>query len=801
MKLSRKFLSDYLDIEDISSKEIAEKMTFAGNEYESITSIASGTNLVVGLVHECIDHPDSDHLHVCQVEIKPGEITQIVCGAPNVATGQKVIVALIGAVLPGDFEIKKSKIRGEESNGMICALGELGVDNKYQNDEDKAGIHVLPHDAPIGENALSYLGFDDETIDFELTANRGDLLSIMGMAYEIGAILDKKVKLPTIKIDKETDDITKYLSLDVKTENCPLYLARMVKDVEIHESPAFIKARLIASGIRPINNVVDISNYVMLELGQPLHFFDYKTLGNKIIVRMSKDKEEITTLDSETRTLTDSDIVIANDKEPVALAGVMGGLNSEIELGTKDIVIESAIFNSTLVRLTSKRVLRSEASNRFEKGIDPTRTYMAITYACELLEKYANAKVIKGTVIHDKIDYKDKVIEISQDEIEAVLGLTLTNKQILDIFKRLAFEVEEDNNTFDENIYKVSVPSRRLDISIKEDLIEEIGRINGMDSIVGRLPMESIKPGKYDKVYLKEKLISKRLEALGLNQVMTYSLTSEKDLRKFTNDEFISYEINNPMTEDRKYMRYSLIPSLISVADYNLSRKNNDIFIYEISKVYYMKDNENVMESKVAGILLGGYLNNTWQHIINTADFYTAKGIIESLLDYLGLKGRYTFDTENIPSDYHPYQTARILMDKTPMGYVGAINPTINKNKLFIFELNLEIIFNTKIRNIKNKEVSKYPSITKDLAFILNKDINSSEVIETIKKSTNKLLINVEVFDYYVGENIDSNKKSLAFSLNFSDNTRTLNEEEVMMEFNKAIKGVTDKHSAILRDK
>ena len=801
MKLSRKFLSDYLDIENISTKEIADKMTLAGNEYESIDSIASGTNLVIGYVHECIDHPDSDHLHVCKVEIKPGEITQIVCGANNVASGQKVIVALPDAVLPDDFVIKESKIRGQESNGMICALGELGVDNKYQTEEDKEGIHVLPNDAPIGEEALKYLGFDDEIIDFELTANRGDLLSVIGMAYEVGAILDREVKKTSINIKNETDDITKYVTLDVKTNNCPLYLTRMVKDVEIKESPSFIKARLMASGIRPINNVVDISNYVMLEYGQPLHFFDYKTLGNKIIVRMAKDKEEITTLDSEKRILTENDIVIANEKEPVALAGVMGGLNSEIENDTKDIVIESAIFDSILVRLTSKSVLRSEASNRFEKGLDPKKTYMAIDYACELLEKYANAKVIKGIVKHDKIDYKDKVIEIEQDKIEQILGLTLTNNQILNIFKRLAFEVEKDNNTFDNNIYKVSAPSRRLDINIKEDLIEEVGRINGLDNIIGTLPTERIKPGKYNPIYLKEKLISKRLEALGLNQVMTYSLTSANDIKKFTIDEFDPYIINNPMTEDRKYMRYSLLPSLLSVVDYNLSRKNNNIFIYEISKVYYKKNNEDVMDSKVAGVLFGDYLNNTWEHIENKVDFYTAKGIIESLLDYLGLKGRYSFDTDNIPSDYHPYQTARITIDKNTLGYVGAINPTTNKNKLFIFELNLEVIFNTKIRNIKNKEVSKYPSVSKDLAFILNKDISASEIVETIKKSTSKLLTNVEVFDYYVGENIEPTKKSLAFSLTFSDQARTLNDEEVMTEFNKAIKAVSEKHNAILRDK
>ncbi len=397
MKLSRKFLSDYIDIDGITTEQIAEDMTAVGNEYDSCEKLIPATNLTIGEVIECADHPDSDHLHVCKVDIG-SEVLDIVCGAPNCRKGIKVVVALVGAKLPGG-EIKAGVIRGCASNGMLCSKAELGLDSKFLKEEDYKGIIELGEDAKLGEDPIKYLGLDDEVIDFELTSNRGDLLSILGMAYEIGAIYGKKVN----EVDgyhNESGNID--FDVKVETENCPLFLAKQVKNVTIKESPEFIKNRLIASGIRPINNVVDISNYVMLELGQPLHFYDNDLLGNKIVVRMAKDGEEVKTLDDEVRTLSSEDIVIADESKAIGLAGIMGGASTEINENTKNVLIEAAIFDSVKIRKTAKKVLRSEASNRFEKGIATIRTYLAIHRCCNLLEKYADATIVGGLLEYDK---------------------------------------------------------------------------------------------------------------------------------------------------------------------------------------------------------------------------------------------------------------------------------------------------------------------------------------------------------------------------------------------------------------
>ena len=504
MKLSTNFVKDYIDI-DVDVKTLAEDMTRVGNEYDSAEKLINATKLVIGQIKECKDHPDSDHLHLCKVDIG-SEVLDIVCGAPNARVGIKVIVAQDGAELPGGT-IKKGKIRGEESNGMMCSIAELGLESKFLTQADKDGIAELGEDAVIGEDPIKYLGLDDEVIDFELTANRGDLLSILGMAQEIGAIYDKKPREIEIKYTENGEDINNQFSVDVKTENCSLFLAKKALNVTIKESPKFIKNRLIASGIRPINNVVDISNYVMLEVGQPLHFYDADRLGNKIVVRMAEENEKLTTLDNEERTLGQDDIVIATDTNAIGLAGVMGGLDTEVEEDTKNIIIESAIFDSVKVRKTSNKILRSEASNRFEKGIDPKRTYMAIERACTLLEKYADATIVTGKVVYDKTNSEDKKIEVAYQNINDVLGTTIPKEEILNVFRKLGFDYEEK-----EKSVVVNVPSRRLDISIKEDLIEEVSRIYGVDNIEGKLPVVDMKQGSYDKT-LRE--IRNKMIALG----------------------------------------------------------------------------------------------------------------------------------------------------------------------------------------------------------------------------------------------------------------------------------------------
>nr|MBB1522000.1 phenylalanine--tRNA ligase subunit beta [Clostridiales bacterium] len=468
MILSLNFLRDYIDIDkDIDIKELAEKMTSLGNEYDFAGNLLGGDKLVIGEVIECENHPDSDHLHVCKVNIGD-EILQIVCGAKNVRKGLKVIVALVGCKLP-EIEIKKSTIRGVDSCGMLCSMLELGLDSKFADDVDKVGIHELPEDAPVGNNPLEYMGFDDKIIDFELTSNRGDLLSVLGMAYEVASVYGNEVKLPNMNYDESGNDINDDFKVNINTDNCKLFLAKRVNNVNIHESNQKIKERLIASGIRPINNVVDISNYVMMELGQPLHFYDADKLKNVLEVRMAKDNEKLVTLDNVERVLSSDDIVISDGDRAIGLAGVMGGIDTEVTAETKNIIIEAAIFDNVKVRKTSNKILRSEASNRFEKGLDPNRTYMAIDRACNLLQEFADGNVNTGMVVYDKTDKSNKVIDITVDNINNILGASISETEIVEIFNKLGFKAE-----ILDNLLRVSVPTRRIDISIKEDLIEEV---------------------------------------------------------------------------------------------------------------------------------------------------------------------------------------------------------------------------------------------------------------------------------------------------------------------------------------
>ncbi|MGE5455755.1 MAG: phenylalanine--tRNA ligase subunit beta [Ignavibacteriales bacterium] len=795
MKLSKKFLNDYIDIKDINYHEVAEKMVTAGNEYESINKISEATNVVVGHILECEKHPDSKKLSICKVDIGT-EVVQILCGAPNVKKDQYVAVAKVGAVLPGDFEIKKAQLAGMESNGMICALDELGIESKYLTEEDKTGIHPLNGNPKVGEDAIKYLGFDDEVIDFELTANRGDLLSIIGMAYEVGAIYGKKVNLPDNKFEETKEDIDSEHTLKVNTPNCSIYLAKKVKNVEITDSPEFIKTRLMASGIRPINNVVDISNYVMLEYGQPLHFFDADKLGSDVIVRMANDKEEVVTLDGKTRNLKETDIVITTPKEVVALAGVMGGLSTEITDETKSIFIESAIFNPYYIRNTSKEILRSEASNRYEKGIDPNRTLLAINRACYLLNKYANGQVMGGILTHDKADKNNKVIDINLSKINSVLGMTLKVEDVEKIFNNLNFEYK-----INEKEFKVVVPTRRLDINIEEDLIEEIGRLYGYTNLIGKLPITSIKKGTYSSKAKMIKDIRRRLEGLGLNQVITYSLVGEKENDEFLIESKDKIIITNPMSEDKKVLRRSLIPSLLGVFEYNLARKIKDIDIFEIGSSYYKKGDNYIEETMISGLIYNNYYTNNHQGNIVKADFYVLKGIIENLLDYLGLNGRYNFKVEKLPNEMHPGRSANIVVDNEMIGYLGQVHPNISKKEVYVFEISLEKIISKKVRDIKFKEMSKYPEINKDVAFLIDKNIMASEIMSIIKKASGRLLTNIDVFDVYEGEKIDNNKKSIAFSLTFSDPTKTLTDEEINVVFNKVIESVEKEFNAELRNK
>ncbi len=787
MKLSTNFVKDYVDI-DVDVKQLAEDMTRVGNEYDSAEKLINATKLIIGEIIECKEHPDSDHLHLCKVNIGK-EVLDIVCGAPNARTGIKVIVALVGAELP-DKTIKKGMIRGQESNGMMCSIAELGLESKFLKPEDKDGIAELGEDAVIGEDPIKYLGLDDEVIDFELTANRGDLLSILGMAYEIGAIYDKPVKEVELEHKETGEDINKTFSIDIKTDNCKMFLVKKVEDVKIKESPAFIKNRLIASGIRPINNVVDISNYVMLELGQPLHFYDADRLGNKIVVRMAEEGEKLTTLDDIERDLSIEDIVIADATHGVGLAGVMGGLETEVEEDTKNVIIESAIFDSVKVRKTSKKILRSEASNRFEKGIDPKRTYMAIERACRLLEKYADGKVITGIVKYDKTDAKDKEIEIKFKDVNDVLGTVIPNEEILNVFRKLGFTYTSDSEKA-----IVKVPSRRLDISIKEDLIEEVSRIYGVDNIEGKLPVVPMRKGSYDKT---QREIRNKMISLGLNETLSYILINDKEVRNYTLDEFEPLKLLDPITEDRNTLRYSMIPSLYKIYEYNNAREQKDISIFEIGKGFYKKGEVYGEDTKLCVLMTGKYLLGI-ENNKNNVDFYVIKGVAEEILEYLGYENRYSFIKEQMPKEMHPGQSAYINVNGTNVGIIGKIHPSITKEDVYVLEINLDELLQKKVGKMKYKEISKFPSIKKDLAFVVNKNMISKDIEKVIKNAGGSLLTKIEVFDVYKGSNLPEDKKSIAYSLTFLDNKKTLTDEEINNIMNKIIENVTTRCNAEIR--
>lgn len=807
MKLSTNFVKDYVDI-DVDVKTLAEDMTKVGNEYDSAEKLLNVTKLVIGEVKECEMHPDSDHLHVCKVDIGK-EILNIVCGAPNVRKGLKVIVALDGAELPGGI-IKRGVIRGQESNGMLCSMAELGLEHKFLEEADKTGIHELPADAPIGKDAVSYMEMNDEVIDFDLTANRGDLLSILGMAYEIAAIYDKKVKDIDVSFKENNENINDNFKVEVNTDNCSIFLAKKVKNIKIEESPLFIKNRLIASGIRPINNVVDISNYVMLETGQPLHFYDADTLEGKIQVRMALEGEKLTTLDGIERILKTDDIVISDGKKAIGLAGVMGGLETEITENTKNVIIESAIFDPIKIRMTSKEILRSEASSRFEKGLDPNRTYMAIKRACHMLEKYAGAEVVGDIAKYDTTDLADRKIEITFENINRILGMDIPKKDTLDVFRKLGFtckiknlqeerkityqESEEDLEKYDIAI--VSVPKRRGDITIKEDLIEEVGRIYGVDKIQGKLPNIAPKEGSYDKVTRE---IRNKMVHMGLNETLSYILVNDKEAKMFTKDDTELVKLLDPMSEDRNTLRHSILPSLLKIYEYNKARNVKDVSIFEIAKAFYKKNEQYGENTKLAALMAGEYYLGIENR--KKVDFYTMKGVVEELLNFLGYTGRYSFiaDEKRLPSELHPGQSAMISLNNDMIGIIGRVHPSIEKEDIYVFEIDLDKLLEKKVSKMKYKEISKYPNVKKDLALVVDKNISSQEVATLIKKSGGSSLENIEVFDVYEGKGIEDGKKSIAYSLTFARPDRTLTDEEINELLEKIIEFTNKKIGAELR--
>jgi len=787
MKVSLNWLKELVDV-NVGVKELADKFNIHSAEVEDYYELCNASNLVVGYVIEKSPHPNADKLSVCQVDIG-GEISQIVCGAPNVAAGQKVIVSLPGAILPGNFKIKKSTIRDVESNGMICSLGELGIDKKYHNED---GIHVLPNNLEVGKNAIEEMYLNDEVMELDLTPNRADLLSMMGLAYDTAAILNTKVHLNTpnvVEIEEENN-----VNIKIETPNCMSYYARVIKDIEIKPSPLFMQSRLIAAGVRPINNVVDITNYVMLETGQPLHAFDYDLFNsNTITVRMANKGEQFTTLDEKQRVLKQDDILITNDKIGVALGGVMGGFDTEITNNSNTILLESAVFDPYHIRKTSARLdLRSEASNRFERKVDPARTVLALNMASELFTKYANGKVLKGISVIDNTNKEEIKIDLSLEKINHYLGSDYSLELVKETLSKLSFNYE-----LKDTLFTISSPTRKQDIETYQDIIEEVGRIIGYDKLPLTLPT-TISQGKLTDYQLFRRKIKRTMTSLGLNEVISYSLLNEDKVYDFVKDKAKIIKVAMPMSKDRAVMTLTPINGLLDAVKYNVARKNKDLFFYEVGTRYEV-GSEKIL---LCGALTGELSNTAWQGKKEVIDFYIVKGILESLFNKLGLS-HLVFESMGDYKNLHPGQSAYIKDRTGTVGFIGKLHPQYENNNdikdVFVFELDVLKMYEVKRPLRKVKEINKFPSIYRDIAIVLDDKVSAKEVTDAISKAGKRMLVNVNVFDLYIGESLGKNKKSLAVRMEFSDSTKTLETAEVDAR-TKEILGIIGKQlNAVLR--
>lgn len=781
MLISNEWLKEYVTIDD-SVSNLAERITRTGIEVDDLIDYTKDIkNLVVGFVKSKEKHPDADKLNVCQVDIGEDEPVQIVCGAPNVDAGQYVIVAKVGGRLPGGIKIKRAKLRGERSEGMICSLQEIGISSNYIPKSFESGIFVFSESQVPGTDALQALYLDDQVMEFDLTPNRADALSMIGTAYEVAALYNTKMTKPETTSNELELSANDELTVTIENEDkVPYYSARVVHDVTIEPSPIWMQVRLIKAGIRPINNVVDISNYVLLEYGQPLHMFDQDAIGSQqIVVRQANEGEKMTTLDDTERELLTSDIVITNGQTPIALAGVMGGDFSEVKEHTSNIVIEGAIFDPVSIRHTSRRLnLRSESSSRFEKGIATEFVDEAVDRACYLLQTYANGKVLKDRVSSGELGAFITPIDITADKINRTIGFDLSQNDIVTIFNQLGFDTE-----INDDVITVQVPSRRKDITIKEDLIEEVARIYGYDDIPSTLPVfEKVTSGQLTDRQYKTRMVKEVLEGAGLDQAITYSLVSKEDAIAFAMQQRQTIDLLMPMSEAHASLRQSLLPHLIEAASYNVARKNKDVKLFEIGNVFFA-NGEGELPDQVeylSGILTGDYVVNQWQGKKETVDFYLAKGVVDRVSEKLNLEFSYRrADIDGL----HPGRTAEILLENKVIGFIGELHPTLaadnDLKRTYVFELNFDALMAVSVGYINYQPIPRFPGMSRDIALEVDQNIPAADLLSTIHAHGGNILKDTLVFDVYQGEHLEKGKKSIAIRLNYLDTEETLTDERV----------------------
>lgn len=794
MNLPMSWLADYTDITDITPKEYADRLTMTGSKVETVENLGKDiTKVVVGEVITCEMHPDSDHLHVCSVDVGEGEPIQIVCGAPNVAVGQKVPVALNGSTLPGGIKIKKGKLRGVMSNGMICSHEELGIEPSRLGYEPEYGILVLPEDAQIGCDVKDLYGLNENVVEFEITSNRPDCFSIIGLARETAVSFRKKFNIPIPKFNENSGDINDMISVDISDkEKCKRYCARVVKNIKIGPSPKWMRERLEACGVRSINNIVDITNYVLLEYGQPMHAFDIRDIaGGKITIRCAENGEVIKTLDEQDRTLTNDDLVIADAERAIAIAGVMGGFNSEIKDDTTTVVFESATFDAASVRLTAQRVgLRTEASSRYEKGLDYNNTVPAINRACQLAQELCEAEIVTGLI--DKMGHVDKAVQITfrPDKINAFLGTEISIEDMINILQSLEIRVDTKSMT-------LFPPSFRPDLQAEADIAEEIARFYGYDIIpTTALRGETTKGGKTPEQKTEDR-IGEILTSQGMYEIYTYTFQSPKMLDKLNipldSPLRNQVKIMNPLGEDTSVMRTTMAGSMLETLARNYNYRNKSAKLFEIGKTY-LPTSEKQLPDEPTTIMLGMY---------GDVDFYNIKGVCEELFGQLHIED---VEFENVSSDpiYHPGRAAGMTVKGQKLGILGEVHPAVLRNfnigiRAYICEINFDVLYNNANSNIKYTQLTKFPAVTRDFSILIDKITPVAAIEKVIKKAAGKLLSKLELSDVYTGVQIPKDKKSVMYKAEFKAADRSLTGEEADNLHNKIVKALAKEFDAELR--
>lgn len=802
MLVSYKWLKELVDV-DVTTAELAEKMSTTGIEVEGVETSAEGlSKLVVGHVLSCEDVPET-HLHLCQVDTGDAEgPRQIVCGAPNVTAGIKVIVAIPGARIADNYKIKKGKIRGMESLGMICSLAELGLPDSIIPKEFADGIQILPEDAVPGDSIFPYLDLDDEIIELSITPNRADALSMRGVAHEVAAIYGKSVHFPEKTVTEDSKPASDKISVAIESDKVATYASRVVENVNVQPSPQWLQNLLMNAGIRPINNVVDVTNYVLLYFGQPMHAFDLdKFEDSRIVARDARDGEKLVTLDGEERELTAEDIVITVADKPVALAGVMGGALTEIDNNSKNVVLEAAVFDGKSVRKTSSRLnLRSESSSRFEKGINNDTVLEALDFAAAMLQELANGTVLAGRVQAGSVDTEPVQVSTSLDYVNVRLGTELTFADIKDVFAKLGFGLTGDADKF-----TVSVPRRRWDISIQADLVEEIARIYGYEKLPTTLPEAAGTAGELTETQALRRKVRTIAEGAGLTEIISYALTTPEKAVEFAVTPTNLTELMWPMTVDRSALRQNMVSGMLDTVAYNVNRKNSNVAIYEIGKVFEQNGNpkeELPNEINTFAFAISGLVaEKDFQTKATPVDFFYAKGIVEALFDKLEVSVDYV-PTKDLAS-MHPGRTAAIVLDGQTIGFLGQVHPQTAKNygipETYVAEINLSAVEAALQPDQPFVEITKFPAVSRDIALLLKAEITHQEVLDAIYSAGVKRLVAVKLFDVYAGEKLGAGMKSMAYSLTFQNPNDNLTDEEVAKYMEKITKALTEKVEAEVR--